>query len=185
VSEYLLSQRDSPDVERIRLRLREPLPAGAFDLVNARLLLQHLPSRLEALLRLAGAARPDAWVTAMDPDFTTVALSPTSVAWERTWSAFFDAVVAGGWDPRYGARLCADMRAVGLVDVRGAYLAHCEPGGTVRARLVSLTLERLRDRLIAFGARDEDVSQARGQLEDPASTFNSPTTCVARGRRPL
>ncbi|HET6865599.1 MAG TPA: methyltransferase domain-containing protein [Solirubrobacteraceae bacterium] len=150
--------------DRIEVRrhdlMRAPLPADRFDLVHARLLLIHLPSRLDALRRLARAARPGGWVAAMDPDFTTVALSPANLAWERTWSAFLDAVIVAGWDPRYGARLCGEMWAIGLADVHGEYVGSREPGGSVPARLLSLTLERVRDRLIAFGAESED---RRGQ----------------------
>jgi SAM-dependent methyltransferase len=173
--------------ERIEVRrhdlVGEPLPAGAFDLVHARLLLVHLPSRLAALQRLARAARPGGWIAVIDPDFTTVAVSPTSLAWQRTWSAFNDAVIDGGWDSRYGARLGGDMRAAGLIDVHAELVAAREPAGSVRARLLSLTLERMRERLIAFGAGSEDVDEARRRLEDPSTTFSSPTTCVARARR--
>ncbi len=107
--------------DRIQVRrhdlLSEQLPQAAFDLVHARLLLMFLPSRLEALRRLTGAVRPGGWVAGIEPDFTTVAVSPSNAIWERTWSVFFDVLIAGGWDPRYGARLCGDLRAVGLVDV--------------------------------------------------------------------
>jgi hypothetical protein len=70
-------------------------------------------------------------VAAIDPDFTTVALSPTHLTWERTWSVCCDALVAGGWDPRYGGRLCGDLRASGLVDVQADYVASCDIGGSV------------------------------------------------------
>ena len=173
---------DQIEVRRHDL-LSDPLPQGEFDLVHARLLLMHLPSRLEALRRLAGAARLGGWVAAIDPDFTTVALSPTNLTWERAWSVFCDALVAGGWDPRYGARLCGDLRAVGLVDVQADYVASCDPGGSLVARLLSLTLERLREQMVALGADSEEVDQARRLLEDPTNSISSPTTCVARGRR--
>jgi SAM-dependent methyltransferase len=160
--------------------LSDPLPPDTFDLVHARLLLMHLPSRLQALRRLAGAARPGGWVAAIDPDFTTGALSPPNLAWERTWSVFCDALLAGGWGPCYGARLCGDLRAVGLVGVRADYVASCGAGGSLNARLLSLTLERLRERMIALGADIEEIDEARRLLEDPTNTISSPTTCVAR-----
>ena len=122
-------------------------------------------------------------MAAIDPDFTTVALSPTNLTWERAWSAFCDALVAGGWDPRYGARLCGDLRAVGLVDVQADHVASCDTGGSLVARLLSLTLERLREQMLALGADSEEVDQARRLLEDPTNTISSPTTCVARARR--
>jgi SAM-dependent methyltransferase len=174
--------------DRIEVRrhdlLADPLPQGAFDLVNARLLLMHLPSRVPALRRLAGAARPGGWVTVMDPDFTTVELSPTNRIWRRNWSLLVDVLVAGGWDPGYGARLCGDLEAIELVEVHADYVASREPGGTLVTRLLSLTFERLRARLLAFGADGAEIDEARRLLEDPANLVSSPTTCVARARRP-
>jgi hypothetical protein len=60
-----------------------------------------------------------------------------------------------------------------------------ERGGSVRACLLSLTLERVRHQLIAFGAESGEIDEARRALEDPSSRFTSPTTCVARARRPV
>jgi len=174
---------DRVEVRRQDL-LADPLAAGGFDLVHARLLLMHLPSRVLALRRLIDAARPGGWVAAIDPDFTTVAVSPSSPAWERTWSAFWDVLIAGGWDPAYGSRLCGEMRAAGLVEVHADYAAASEPGGSLGARLLSLSIERLRERLIGFGVEGDEIDEARRGLEDPARTFSSQTTCVARGRRP-
>jgi SAM-dependent methyltransferase len=161
----------------------DPLPDDAFDLVHTRLLLMHLPSRLVALERLKRAARPHGWVAAIDPDFTTVELSPSDPTWERTWSAFLDAVVAGGWDPRYGTRLRRDLEAAGFADVQAEYVASCDPGGSLVPRLLSLTLERLRGRMLALGAADVEIDRSRQLLEDPTNTVFSPTTCVARARR--
>jgi hypothetical protein len=164
--------------------LLDPLPAGAFDLAHARLLLMHLPSRLQALRRLVTAVRPGGWIACVEPDFTTVELTTSDPVWDRTWSAYLDALVAGGWDPRYGRRLCTDLRAVGLAEVHGESVATCGPGGSLILRLLSLTLERLRDRMLAVGADAEEIDAARRMLEDPARTFSSQTTWVAHGRRP-
>jgi SAM-dependent methyltransferase len=179
---------DGLDSDRVEVRrhdlTEEPLPAEAFDLVSARLVLMHLPARLLALQRLVAAIRPGGWLAAMDPDFTTVELIPTNPVWERAWSAFLDALVAGGWDPRYGRRLCGDLRALGLIEVEGHSVAGYGPGGALRMRLLSLTLERLRERMLALGAVDDEIDAARAMLEDPACTFSSQTTWVVQGRRP-
>ena len=118
------------------------------------------------------------------PNFTAVTLSPSSSVWQRVWSQFLDAAIAGGWDPAYGARLCGDLRATGLADVHADYIARCRPGGSLSARLLSLTIARLRDRMILLGADDGEIDEARRLLEEPASTITSPTTCMAHGRRP-
>jgi SAM-dependent methyltransferase len=174
--------------ERVEVRrhdlLREELPAATYDLVNARLLLMHLPSRFEALRRLIAAARPGGWVTAIDPDFTTVELIGPNVAWDRSWSVFLDALVAGGWDPAYGRRLAREMRAAGLLDVDATRVGSFGPGGSLILRLLSLTIERLRERMLSLGADGKEIDEARRLLEDPASTFTAQTTYAAHGRRP-
>ena len=140
--------------------------------------------RLGALQRLVSATRPGGWVASMAPDFTAVVLSPTSLVWQRVWSQFLDAAMAGGWDPGYGARLRGDLRAAGLVDVPADYITRSSPGGSLPSRLLSLTVERLRERMVPLGADPGEIDEARRLLEDPASTITSPTTCMARGRRP-
>jgi SAM-dependent methyltransferase len=174
---------DRVEVRRLDL-LSDQLPRAAFDLVHARLLLMFLSPRLEALQRLVSAARPGGWVASIAPDFTTVALSPTSTVWRRVWSLFLDAAMAGGWDPGYGARLRGDLLAAGLVDVHADYIGRCYPGGSIISRLLSLTVERLTDRMVLLGADSGEIDEARRLLEEPASTITSPTNCVARGRRP-
>jgi SAM-dependent methyltransferase len=164
--------------------MTDPLPQADFDLVHARLLLMFLSPRLAALQRLVSAARPGGWVATIAPDFTSVTVTPTTVVWERVWSRFHDAAIAGGFDPGYGARLAADLRAAGLVEVHADYVTRCYPGGSLPSRLLSLTLERLREGMVRLGADDGELDASQRLLEDPARTVTSPTTCVARGRRP-
>lgn len=175
---------DRVEVRRLDV-LRDPLPPDAFDLVHARLLLMHLPSRLRALQLLIATLRPGGWLAAVDPDFTTVELTPSNPTWERTWSVFLDSLVAGGWDPGYGRRLGRDMRAAGLVDVHDERIGSRGPGGTLILDLLSLTIERLRERMLVLGAEPEQVDEARRMLEDPSNTVTSQATFVAHGRRPI
>ena len=69
------------------------------------------------------------------PDFHPVALSPPSLVWQRVWSQFLDTALSAGWDPGYGARLCDDLRAAGLVEVHADYIARRYPGGSLPSRL--------------------------------------------------
>ena len=43
-------------------------PAGGFDLVHARLLLTHVPARIEALASMVRALRPGGWLVIEDAD---------------------------------------------------------------------------------------------------------------------
>jgi SAM-dependent methyltransferase len=180
----LLERHASHRVEVRRHDLmRDRLPQMEFDLVHARLLLMFLSPRLDALQRLVSAARPGGWVASIAPDFTAVALSPNSSVWQRVWSRFLDAAIAGGWDPGYGARLPSDLKAAGLVEVHANHIQRCHAGGALPAQLLSLTIERLRQRLVLLGADNEEIDEARRLLDSSASRVTSPTTCVAQGRR--
>jgi SAM-dependent methyltransferase len=174
---------DRVEVRRHDL-MSDPLPEAAFDLVHARLLLMFLSPRLGALQRLVSTLRPGGWIATIEPNFGTLALSPTNLTWERTWSLCRDAMVAGGWDPHYGSRLGSDLRASGLNDIHTERVTRCYPGGSLLSRLLSLTIERLRQRIVILGADPREIDTARRLLEDPANTITSPTTCAARGRRP-
>jgi hypothetical protein len=92
--------------------------------------------------------------------------------------------MAGGWDPGYGARLCSDLRAAGLVDVHAEHIARSYPCGSLPSRLLSLTVERLREQMITLGADSGEIDEAQRLLQDPANTLTSPMSCVAHGRRP-
>lgn len=172
---------DRIQVRRLDLRSQR-LPNEGFDLVHARLLLMHIPARVQVLEHLASVVRPGGWIATVEPDFTTVTMSPHDATWERTWPVFLDAAVAGGWDPRYGARLASDLSAVGLVDVNADQISSRGPGGSPILRLLSQTIERIRGRMIALGAADEQVDHARRLLEDPANTISAQTTYLARAR---
>jgi SAM-dependent methyltransferase len=174
--------------DRVEVRshdlLGEPLPEAAFDLVHVRNLLMHLPCRLDALRRLLAAVRPGGWLAACEPDFSALAVSPPSAAWDRAWSLFCDTVVAGGWDPGYGSRLLSDLEALDLADLQAEVVTHYVRGGSVPARLFAGTLERLGGRMLALAAADQDIAAAQRLLRDPSVTYRPPTITTAWARRP-
>lgn len=163
--------------------LADPLPDAHFDLVHARCVLMHLPTRLVALQRMRTALRPGGWVAICDTDFTALAVSEHSPAWLRTTSAFYDATIATGWDSGCGARLQSALEAADLTEVHAESLGHRIPGGSPWGRLFAATLERLRERLRSFGAADADIDEAQRLLGDPGAKFAHTTTWLAWGRR--
>ncbi len=182
LSEYVLSQHAAPDLERARLVLLQQF----YDALSARprALASHVPSEPARGSPPARGRRPSGgWVVTVAPDFTSVSVAPSGPNWERTWSAFWDAGTATGWDLAYGARLCSDVHAAGLLDVHCEYSSSRAPGGSLLGRLSSLTLERLRQQMLALGAVGDEIDEARRLLEDPTSRVDSPNSCFARGRR--
>ena len=53
----------------------EPLAAGRFDLVHARLLLEHLPERDAVLAGFVHALAPGGWVVVEDLDWATASVT--------------------------------------------------------------------------------------------------------------
>jgi len=60
---------DTIDVRRVDIRTDE-LPQQEFDLVHARLLLEHLADRRQILDRLVATLRPGGWMVIEDYDWT-------------------------------------------------------------------------------------------------------------------
>jgi SAM-dependent methyltransferase len=173
--------------ERVEVRrhdlLHDPLPEAALDLVHARNLLMHLPARLDALRRLIAAVRPGGWLAVFEPDMCTMAVSPSSPAWRRALTVFYDAAVDGGWDPNYGVRMPADLEALDLADFEVEVVTRQVCGGSVFARLFANTLSRLEQRMLALGASCDDLADAQRILQDPSMTFRTPTVVSVWGRR--
>jgi len=83
----------------------DPLPAQAFDLIHARLVLIHVPAREQALQRMITALRPGGWLVVEDFDSTFI--DPTYPAKDVAAAALFQKVVraqGGLW--RHEAASC-------------------------------------------------------------------------------
>jgi SAM-dependent methyltransferase len=97
----------------------ESLPVGAFDLVHARLLLEHLPQRDDVLTRLVRALAPGGWLVVEDFDWSTsTVVDPRAPVLTRVADACRAAFGLHGYDAEYGRRLPRALRSAGLVDVR-------------------------------------------------------------------
>ncbi len=95
-----------------------PLPAGQFDLVHARLLLEHLPGRDAVLRGLADALAPGGWLLVEDFDWATATVvDPPSAVQEQVARACLTLMQGHGYDPHYGRRLPGALRGAGLSDV--------------------------------------------------------------------
>lgn len=82
-----------------------PVPGGPFDLVYARLLLFHLPSRVAVLRRLWDAVAPGGWLLIQDYDLESIKTTPPA-DWAGAFLDFFTRAFApAGGDVSTGALL--------------------------------------------------------------------------------
>jgi SAM-dependent methyltransferase len=109
----------APRLETVALDITEqPLPRGEFDLVHARLLLEHLPSRGDVLGSMIAATKPGGWVLVEDFDWVTaLVIDPPSDVHRRVVSAIRSLFTRHGYDPHYGRSLPRRLRAAGLSDI--------------------------------------------------------------------
>jgi SAM-dependent methyltransferase len=105
--------------DRLKVReadiTRHPLPDAGFDLVHARLLLEHLPERDRVLAHLARAVRPGGWLLIEDLDWATaLVLDPPSAIHDTVANAIMALFHRHGYDPYFGRRLPRALGAAGL-----------------------------------------------------------------------
>jgi SAM-dependent methyltransferase len=110
-SEYLQVVRSDVTAER--------LPAAQFDLVHARLLLEHLAERDAVLTGLVEATRRGGWVLIEDFDWSTAfVIDPPSAIHEKVTTAVMKLFASHGYASTYGRTLPRRLEAAGLVNVR-------------------------------------------------------------------
>jgi ubiquinone/menaquinone biosynthesis C-methylase UbiE len=112
--------------------VRDRLPAGQFDLVHARLLLEHLAAREQVLASLVNAVAPGGWLVVEDLDWaTSTVVDPPSDAHRIVADACMALFAGHAYDPYYGRRLPRSLEQHGLLDV-GTHAESKQVRGHVR-----------------------------------------------------
>jgi SAM-dependent methyltransferase len=182
-------EAESTDRECLRILRHDisadDLPEG-FDLVHARWLVEWLPDKRKALGRMAKALRPGGRLLVEEPDFVTIfetadppVLRKVMLAGMRYLESTCHVEV------EYGRRLVDDLDAVGMVDVAAEGATAIVRGGSPpSAHFLGLTLEKLRDGVVATNAVSEsEFNAALVALHDPALTVMMPMTVSAWATR--
>lgn len=165
---------------------REPPPAGQFDLVHARLLLEHLPERDRVLVDLANAAKPGGWVLIEDFDWATAFLvDPPSELHEKVAKAIRSLFLAHGYDAAYGRTLSHRLEGAGLVDVAvHAEAIHVRGDRENGLPQWELLAEQFAPALLTSGlVTDDELNRFHQLCHDPDTICFSPLMVSCWGRR--
>lgn len=152
---------DAIEVRRLDIRTDE-LPERQFDLVHARLVLEHLTERRRILDRLAATLRPGGWMVIEDYDWTGFGFEDDP-RFDRVAEAVIAFMQQAGFEPRYGRRVVADMAAAGLTDIRGEGRALIIDSRSPGFDFFRLSFESLRDAVVNAGllsGEDADAATA-------------------------
>ena len=206
-----LALMEAQDLEADNLELRrhdilaDPMPDEEFDLVHTRLVLEHLPGRLDALERLSRTLAPGGWLVVESIAFGT------ERAGSRRGAALVGGVLATlklavrriGFDGGFGRRLPVHLARLGLSEVGAEGTQVVLIGGSPTVDFARPSLDRIRHLLL-----DDDIGlvpaplqkvlaagPVRGAIEgrfdaldrllsDPEFVYLFPTMLSAWGRRP-
>jgi len=172
----------------------DDLPGEQFDLIHARLLLEHLPERDLVLKKMITALRPGGWLVIEDCDWRGLLAEPPLAFFYpvaradravEVWRGIVAAMQVAGYDAQYGWRLPAEMLAHGLLEAGAEARAPMMRGRTVSVAAPRFTLEHLRERLVQAGALTNDqIDEEIRWLDDPDSVALPFLLVAAWGRRP-
>lgn len=167
----------------------DPVPAGAWDLIHARLVLLHVPGRREILGRLAAALAPGGALVIEEWDGSVgsaVLAAPADADAEllaSVMSRIGQILRAHGADQTWARQLHRAMLEESLINVDTEVHARAWQGGTPGALLPTVTIAQLRDELEdTFDA--EELARVDQLLHDPRLVLRGILTYSTIGRRP-
>ena len=102
-----------------------PYDDGAFDVVHAHQVLQHVADPVQALREMARVTRPGGVVAVRDSDYASFAWFPRLPALDRWLAVYRGAARANGGEPEAGRHLLAWAHAAGLHDVEASSSTWC------------------------------------------------------------
>jgi SAM-dependent methyltransferase len=169
----------------------EPVPAGPWDVIHARLLLLHLAQRREILSRLVPTLAPGGALCLEEFETTLrkgVLVAPEPEA-ERLYEAYQTALLevlqSRGNDPTWAGRVHGAMLEEGLVDVETVAHARSWPGGSAGALLIAVNIGETRSELIATGLlTGDELDQLCRHVRDPRLVLRGHIVYSIIGRRP-
>jgi 2-polyprenyl-3-methyl-5-hydroxy-6-metoxy-1,4-benzoquinol methylase len=163
------------------------LHARQFDLVHARLVLEHLPERERVLADLASAVRPGGWLLIEDFDWSTATvIDPPSDLHERVTRACLTLFTAHAYDANFGRRLPRLLVAAGLVE-GGTHAEAVQVRADRELGLPQweLLVDQLAPALLAHGLIDEaELERFHALCHDGETVCFAPLMVSAWGRKP-
>lgn len=164
--------------------LTDPLPREHFDLVHARLVVEHIGGEV-ALRRLLPPLRPGGWLVVESFDGASPVMDPKEETTERVIEAMLSMLSRSGYDRDYGRKLVRALEGAGLAEVRAEGRVRVFRGGSPGVEMLRLSIESLAPALVESGdLANEDIEAAMARLADPGTVFVTPPMIAAWGMKP-
>jgi SAM-dependent methyltransferase len=154
---------NSIEVRRMDVRTDE-LPQAEFDLVHARLVLEHLSDRTQILQRLAGTLRPGGWIVIEDYDWSCFSFEGDDPSISPVTEAILGFMQQAGFERDYGRRVVAEIADAGFTEVRGEGRVRIIDSTSPGFDFFRLSFESLKGAVVEAGmlsAEDAEAASAR------------------------
>ena len=120
------------------------LPDGAYDVVHAHQVLQHVADPVAALREMRRVTRPGGLVAVRDADYAAMTWHPAVPALDRWREVYRAAARAHGGEPDAGRRMLSWARAAGFTDVTATSSTWCFADDEDRAWWGGMWADRVR-----------------------------------------
>jgi ubiquinone/menaquinone biosynthesis C-methylase UbiE len=164
---------------------RDELPSGPFDLIHARLVVQHLDDPGAALDRLVSVLAPGGYLVVEEFDpivpYAPDAESEDQVLINRVGDAF-TALLAAHAFPKLGRRLHRELGSR-LEHVTNHGHVFPSVGGSPGARLMQANVEQCFRRLRAYGPTADDLNTYLLLMNEPSTELILPVFFTAKGKK--
>jgi protein-L-isoaspartate O-methyltransferase len=168
----------------------EPLPAGPFDVIHVRAVLQHLPQRREVLAKLADALAPGGALVVEELEAgwgRSVLATPDPRAYEifaEYEKALTAVLTKSGNDQTWNRMKHGAMIELGLEDVDTQGWQGSFVGGTGVCLLAYSGSKELHDRLVEAGMKADDLEAMRKLAVDPRLVLRGILLLSTVGHKP-
>ncbi|GAB3903226.1 methyltransferase domain-containing protein [Kibdelosporangium lantanae] len=166
----------------------DPSP-GRFDLIHARLVLLHVPTRAEALATMVESLKPGGWLVleeadpALQPLVCLDSHGPAEQLANKLKQAFRSLMTARGVDLAFGRTLPRLMRDAGLVDVTAD--AYFPITGPACRALEDASVRQVRHRLVSAGlATPEEIAEHLANVRSGRLDLATSPMVTAWGTKP-
>lgn len=186
---------DRPNIEvQLHDVCTDPLDDASFDFIHARLLLEHLPSRVDVIDKLVIALRPGGWLLLEDLDFTgfihlaeeLLLCEPTHVRglYQRAVRGAADMGRSAGWNGEFARQLPVHLVNAGLEAIGGETRAPLIVSGSPESAFFTLSLNQLGPVYVSNGLLStEELALLIGTFEKPGAMVDGYPMVSAWGRR--
>ncbi|MBV9012998.1 MAG: methyltransferase domain-containing protein [Pseudonocardiales bacterium] len=146
---------------------RDEFPAGSFDLIHARSLLCHVPTRDTVLAQAVEWLAPGGWLMVGEPYMFAADTSPYPPL-QRFYRAVDERWIAQGSDMRWARRLPGLMAHAGLHQLGVATRPNCMGLGGVHDAFALASIRQIGDVMV----KDGDITQA--ERDEMVALFDDP-----------